>query len=327
MVNILVLVPVFLPCVSMLIWIYWKKLQEVGKWLIVLLMWMEQCRKVIEYGKKIGKALPPIGVRGKDKATLTYLFSEYYSQLNGVINDYNDRFDHCEALPVDIFDGIMKDTVDAKRFLAFVDVLQDVGQFFGKGFTAVDLEQSKYLFVSGDICFFPEGTWNAYSLINNTPFEIGIMRFPPINGAHRHAGYFTGIKTESGIGAGGSKFGITKATKHFDIALEFIQFLTSYEINQLFVSYPKWGPAVKFAKYDKEMEPFAPNFMGNRNVHNPLWLGNNSVRKFKELLEEIIIKEIKNPRKYFITSMLENKDIFRQDVREALNSDRRGLFS
>lgn len=49
--------------------------------------WLKICDKIREYSKKIKSPVIPIGVRGFDKRTLNYLFSVYFSQTNGDLND------------------------------------------------------------------------------------------------------------------------------------------------------------------------------------------------------------------------------------------------
>ena len=139
-------------------------------------------------------------------------------------------------------------------------------------------------------------------MVNNSPFEVGITYFSTIGPRHKYYKYFTGEVTESGKKLS-THFGISKATKYFDIALEFLQFLTSYEINQLVMSYPKWGPVVKFEEYKgKIFKKMAP-ILGGNPLMWPQWRGgwgDTVERNVFEIIEEIIINKIDNPIDYFI---------------------------
>ena len=56
--------------------------------------WIESCRKIKQYGKKIGEPVIPIGVRGFDKSTISYLLKYYFNQLNGnlALDAFSDNF-------------------------------------------------------------------------------------------------------------------------------------------------------------------------------------------------------------------------------------------
>ncbi len=253
--------------------------------------WLEDCRKVKEYGRKIGKPLIPIGVRGFDKATLSQLFRNYLAQLNGIINDRQNLTGAPGATESDVLEGLINGEISLERYLAVVNIIKDLGQYFGKGFTATDLEQTKFLFFSGKVCFFPDGTWNAYSMIKNTPFDVEVMTVPGIGKNHPYSKYFTGTLSEQGIGVG-CKFGIPKACQNFNLTLEFLQFLTSFKTNQMVMGHCKWPPAVRKAKYEGLLAKFKPVETGDQQrVANPLFYSRGTRSKMLEDLEEIIITQ------------------------------------
>jgi len=286
--------------------------------------WMETCRKIEEYAERIGEPISPIGVRGFDRGTLNMLFRTYYSQLNGHLNDDLSRFCDGEAAPVDILRGLKDGTVDRERLSAVSGIVQEIGQHFVKGFTAVDLEQSKYLFYTGKVAFFPEGSWNSYSLVKNCPFEVAIIRIPPVGHKHRYSKYFTGKITESGVRIWGA-FGIPKACRNFDLALELLQFMTSYEINQMTMDYCKWPPAVKKAKFEGILKAFQPDLEGNLNVAHPFYVGwrSTSHRKISEALEEIIMERAADPGRRLLEKFAEQKDVIVEELEEAVVSYQR----
>ena len=208
-----------------------------------LKQWMDACDKMRGYGEKIGKAIIPIGVRGFDKGTLNYLFQNYFSQINSDINDKISQNCSPGLSTYDVWQQLAKNKLDKDKLLAAVDIVREIGQNFGAGFMATDLEQTKFLFFSGKVGFFPEGTWNAYSMVKNAPFEVAIMPLPIIGQDHKYSKYFVGAPTEQGARVG-CLFGIPKASKNFDLALEFLQFVSSWKINNMImVDYCKWLPS------------------------------------------------------------------------------------
>lgn len=278
--------------------------------------WLDACAKLKAYGRNTGTPIIPIGVRGFDKGTLNHLFRYYFSQMTGNLNDAYSRFGGRVSV-AGVLEQMNTNPQIRERVLAVIDVIQEIGRNFGVGFTAMDLEQTKFLFYSGTMGFFPEGTWNAWSMVNNSPFEVAIIPIPPLGHTHKYSKYFTGKITEAGVRVGG-KIGIPKATKHFDLALEFLQFFTSYEINQMaMMDYTKWPPAVKHAEYKGILKAFQPQMEGNLSVPTPFsrW-GQTSHRKYLECLEQIITNDIDNPGRYFLDTFKKNKDILRDEGAE-----------
>ena len=289
--------------------------------------WMADCRKLREYGKKTGRPIIPIGVRGFDKATLNYLFSQYFSQLNGNLNDSGTKFCTSNVTNYELFDLLSRKKIDRNRLLEAVDLIKDIGKNFSEGFTATDLEQTKFLFFTGNVGFFPEGTWNAWSMVKNSPFEVEVINIPIIGPNNRYYKNFTGQISEMGVRTGG-KFGITNAGKHFDLALDFLQFLTSYKINQLtMMDYCKWPPVVIKAEYKGLLKKFKPiEGDGMLGLPSPFFLAKRSNTKMLEALEHIIIKDIDDPKEYFWDKFLTNLPFMTEEVKQVLNDSERQFF-
>jgi hypothetical protein len=131
-----------------------------------------------------------------------------------------------------------------------------------------------------------------------------------------------------GVGVGG-KFGITKASKHFDLALDFLNFLTSYKMNQLtMMEYCKWPPAVIKAEYKGLLKKFKPvEGDAMRSVTPPFYLGKKSRTKMLEILERVIINNIDNPKKYFWKEFVDNLPFIIEEVKQSLDDGERQFFN
>jgi hypothetical protein len=219
--------------------------------------------------------------------------------------------------------------LDVDRLLETVALTREIGQYFCEGFSAMDLEQTKFLFFAGNVGFFPEGTWNAWSLVKNTPFDVGVVSIPLIGPRNRFYKNFTGQISETGIGIG-SRYGIAKASRNFDLALDFLRYLTSYKINQiLMVDYCKWPPAIIKAKYTGLLEKFKPvQGDGRLSVDTPFELGMGSKSRLKnlEVMEEIIKNKIPNPQKYFWKHFIKNLVYIKEEMLDAEAGSKRQLF-
>lgn len=289
--------------------------------------WMEDCRRIREYGDEHGIPTIPIGVRGFDKSTLVKIFSFYLAQTNGDLNDEFSEFCSPMASRADILKALNDDSKVREKLLAAADIATEAGRYFCEGFSATDLEQTKFLFFSGNVGFFPEGTWNGYSMVNNSPFEVEVFPMPPIGENHKYSKYFTGRVSEQGVRVGGA-FGIPKATKHFKLALEFLQFITSYDVNQLVMNYCKWPPAVRKAKYDGLMKKFKPNLEGDHlAVTIPFYCSTKTQNKMMEILEAIIAENKQNVIEDFWSGFLDNKKVIEEELEEALIMDQRNYLN
>ncbi len=289
--------------------------------------WMNACKKLREYGKKTGRTIIPIGVRGFDKSTLSNMYKRYFSELNGNLNDTGSNFCTPYVTTHELLKLMSDKKLDRNRLLAAVDLVRELGRNFGKGFSATDLEQTKFLFFTGNVGFFPEGTWNAWSMVKNSPFKVEVINIPVIGPNNRYYKDFTGRISEMGVGVGG-KFGIAKASKHFNLALDFLQFLTSYKMNQItMMDYCKWPPAVIKAKYEGLLKKFKPTEGDSRKaVSNPFFLGKKSRSKTLKTLERIIMDDVDNPKEYFWNEFAGNIPYMIEEVSESLNAGERQFF-
>lgn len=295
---------------------------------ITLTEWLCACKKLRAYGGKIGKPVIPIGVRGFDKATLNYLFNYYFSQMESDLHDSFSEACYPYAKSHEILMALNSKKISSEKLLAAIDIAKEIGQYFSDGFMSTDLEQTKFLFFAGNVGFFPEGTWNAYSMVNNSPFEVGIMELPVIGKDHKYSKYFVGRPTEQGLGVGG-QFGIPKASKNFDLALEFLQFVTSWKMNQMImVDYCKWLPAVKKPEYKGILKYCKPQVAsGRKMIGPPFFVSTGSRRKMLESLETIIIKNKNEPAKVFWNDFVDRIPLEIEECEENIATTQRTLFS
>ena len=261
--------------------------------------WMEDCRKMREYGKAIGVPIVPIGITGMEKGMLASLFTQYFSQLNGHLNDIGSVF--CNQSADSAFSLMADGKLNWKRLLEAVELIKEAGQNFTDGFVTADAQQMKFLFFAGKVGFYIQGTWDAWSIIKNSPFDVEVIDLPVIGAENRYYRDFTGQICELGANVGG-QFGIPKTGKNFDISLDFLRYMTSWKVNQkMMMDYCKWPPAVIKAKYEGLMKKFRP-IVGDarKQVHPPFCAATKSRAKMVEALERIIIEQHPEPMKYFL---------------------------
>ena len=289
--------------------------------------WLNICERMRAYGKKVGKPVIPIGVRGFDRGTISQLLDYYQAQVNSDLNDTLPEF--CtDVVSVDILKGLREGKLSREKQLAAINILAEIGNYFCDGFPSTDLEQTKFLYFAGNVGFFPEGTWNAFSMINNSPFEVEIIDVPVIGHDHKYSKYFAGRPSEQGVGVGGL-FGIPKATKHFDLAFEFLQFITSWKINQMtMVEHSKWLAAVKKVKYTGIMEKMQPLPGSKRaNITFPFSFGTQSYKKVYEVIEAAIISKTPEPQEYFWKDFISRIPDMHDEIIEMIENEKRNMIN
>ncbi len=290
--------------------------------------WFDSCKTIKDYAKKEHKIIIPIVGRGISRKMLWFFHRNYFSQMNGILNDLYGRYYDADVRPADILKAYREGKVEKNRLYGFVDIMSEMGNYFAEGFNAMDSEQAAYLFYTKKAVFYLDGTWDISPIFKNADFNVAVIRIPVIDKNYRYYKYFTGDIAEADTDKG-SKFGIPKASKNFDLALDFLKFLTSYKINLLISSYCKFAPVVKKAEYKGLLKYAKPNLKGNPLIPTPFFSGiwkSASMARMLESLETIIIEKKKNPIEYFNNSFKNYRKFIYSELQEGLKNINRNTF-
>ncbi len=141
-------------------------------------------------------------------------------------------------------------------------ILRQTADYSPPGATAMDREQAKFQFHQGRAAMIPTGSWDYSTLTEQADFDVAVTEFPIPSKDHPTYGpYVSGQPTEADT-RGGFAFGITKVSKHSDLALEFLQFASSLKMNEELNHRMYWIPAVLGADLREGLEPFRPRVKG-----------------------------------------------------------------
>jgi len=143
-------------------------------------------------------------------------------------------------------------------------VLYDICRQFNKGFMSSKRDQPISLFSQAKAAMIATGSWEAGSLYNQVAgdFEITVFDFPTAEAGHpRYGDYLQTRVTEAGQQSG-FPFGLTRFSKHRDVALDFMHFLTSRKINEQLNRRLRWFPAIRGAGTDEVLAAFEPKVEG-----------------------------------------------------------------
>lgn len=146
-----------------------------------------------------------------------------------------------------------------KRFQMY----REISTQFQPGYVGMTRDDAVFLFSQERAVFLATGTWDARSLQEQTKgvFEVGVLDWPrPTRDDPEYGPYFEGPAFETP--SIGFPFGITRTTKHYEEALDFLLFLSSQKVNERFNAIIGWIPGVKDAKMDPLLEAFKPHLEG-----------------------------------------------------------------
>jgi ABC-type glycerol-3-phosphate transport system substrate-binding protein len=139
-----------------------------------------------------------------------------------------------------------------------LDVMAEVGRYVAPGFVQLRREDSLLQFAQGRALFLVSGSWDVDSIRLQAPFELGVMALPvPDARRERFAPFSFGPISEAST-FGAAALGLTRGSRHPDVALDFLRFLTSEEENRTLTKRANWLPAIVGVEPRPEMEPFMP---------------------------------------------------------------------
>ncbi|MGF1679570.1 MAG: ABC transporter substrate-binding protein [Candidatus Methylacidiphilales bacterium] len=144
-----------------------------------------------------------------------------------------------------------------------------ISRYYPVGFLGKDREQAQRQFVLGEALVLSSGGWDAsgiYSSIQSRDrpedrFEVVIRPAPPAATGERWDEFLGLLMTEANFKAG-VPLAINMKSPHFDVALDFLQFVTSLHINQEFNRRSGWLPVVHGGEALDYMKPFSPRTEG-----------------------------------------------------------------
>jgi raffinose/stachyose/melibiose transport system substrate-binding protein len=167
----------------------------------------------------------------------------------------------------------------ALRFRMFEELMKQ----FQPGFTGLTRDEAVMLFARQGAVFIATGTWDAGSYVlqaQASGFELGLMDFPapsrddPVFGPVAYGPRFD----QAGQGFA---FGVTRFSKHPEVAKDFLRFLASYNYNRRFNDMIGWLPSIRDVEAPELLRGFEPNNSGpwsNMNFN----VGGQSTIRFQQ---------------------------------------------
>ena len=201
-------------------------------------------------------------------------------------------------------------------------MVREITQEFPSGWPGLTRDEALFNFAQQKAVFLATGTYEAEGIREQAAgkFELGLMDFPlPAKSDPEFGKVVQGPRYENPEGS--MPMAVTRTSKHPDVAVDFLLFLTSRGENEKFNKRLKWIPIVTGAQIDPYIKPFEPTLEGVFPAFDPT-IGGESFIKWSQLFSLYQINQISYEdmaaefTRFFTTQGLE-------DFREFLRNRRR----
>lgn len=225
---------------------------------------LQLCTEVREFAEKNNRVLVPLAGSKYSSAQTVARLAHVLAQTNteeldliGIMTP-NPRF-----MMEGYFNGIYG--VQNPAVQAFLSACREVGLQMTPGFMALAREDSNFAFTQQRAFAIISGSWDIPSLkkLSEKFFRVGVAFFPvpgpddPVYGK-----FIKGPVSEANNANTGMNFGITRQSKNFQRALDFLHFMTSQRSAEKFAEKSSWLPVIVGAKLPEEIKIFEPRMEG-----------------------------------------------------------------
>jgi raffinose/stachyose/melibiose transport system substrate-binding protein len=222
--------------------------------------WMSQCDKIKRYSTEEGFQPIPIATANYGGSRLYGFFGRYFPTMTaGMMDEYDRGYTGIPDATFILF-GLYKNnfTLKIPRFKAAFELLRELASQFQQGFPSALPSQARFLFLQEKAVMIKGDVRDARIFQENANFEVGVFDFPlPSRGHPKYGQYIEGPIAESPIGR--FHFGVTKISKHREIAIDFLRFITSRKNNEYFNKKLVWYPVINGCKPHEFLTEFKPH--------------------------------------------------------------------
>lgn len=143
------------------------------------------------------------------------------------------------------------------------EMMRRVSKALHPSFIQAQRNDASLGFLQQSAVMIASGTFDADDFMNHGRFRCGVFRLaPPAPGDEPFWRNIIAATPDPAIGGGAGTLGILRASPHFDVALDFLRFLTSAAVNEKLASTMQLLPAVVDVPTDPRLQAFALQFDG-----------------------------------------------------------------
>jgi raffinose/stachyose/melibiose transport system substrate-binding protein len=222
------------------------------------------CERIQKHAAATGEKIVPIA--GSNYGTPWFASSLIGSQTQRLaqrIDDIRILKPHSTETSLHFLSG--RWSVDDPDFVNGLALARQIGRFAQPGFVQANRDDATFYFVQGRALMIVTGSWDAPSFRALAPFEVSAFRLPRPTRDHPQFGAGVLGPTSEADTPTATAFGLTRASRHADRALDFLRFLTSVEGNGIFSRVSGWLPSVVDVELAPLVKPFEPILDGYVN--------------------------------------------------------------
>lgn len=241
--------------------------------------YIELCKRVSEHAERTGvKIIPVVGSRANGAPVIDRLFASQTQRVNQRIDLFHDLKPTGQAAALAYLRGDW--TLDEPALRRALEISREAGLRFQPGYLQIERADAAFQFVQGRALMIATGSWDSPSFRQQAGFEIGVFDIPiPGRDHERYGEGVLGPAAENDVGTALS-FGIPRATPNFELALDFLLFLSSQPGNTEFSRHSGWLPAAVGVEPDPVIAPFLPRQTGYVSGFVPSHFGTDTNRVF-----------------------------------------------
>jgi len=199
--------------------------------------------KVREYNKKTGDNLLPVaGSKYNGPMLMDRLFA---SQTQKRMAEIFPPF-YPNPTSVTMLRAIANEdfSMDSPEVRSGVELMLEIAKNMQPGFFQLLRDDAMFYFVQGRALAIASGSWDSTSIRQQAPFPLAIGPIPlPTQATPRFGANVLGQISEAGTNAG-VQLGLTRSSKHPEIAKDFLFFIASEPMQKLWTEVSGWLPAV-----------------------------------------------------------------------------------
>lgn len=187
--------------------------------------------------------------------------------VNQALSRWILQYDHELRFAVtgfDFFGDMLEGRWDLRSppMQAALRIMEAFGHEMSPGFLQLNRDSAMRAFLRGEALSIPNGTWDYPTMRAQASFRIGVFPLPmPAPGDRVHGGYALLPVYATGVGTA-MPFYLTRQSRHPEVAIDFLRYVTSMDGNLRFSRASHWMPSVEGVEIEPEMQPFKQSNTG-----------------------------------------------------------------
>lgn len=224
--------------------------------------WVAIGEKVASYAARTGEQMRAV----TSSYQLAYFYGRYKVAFTAGLQSVLDANIDGLVTPVETYAGMLRGQVgfDTPQVKGYYEMMDTLGHMMGSDKSAVDRQQAQFMFVQGNAVFMGTGSWDAEGMrteFNRKGWDLAVIDFPIPAKGERWGDLVAGRAADSGRG-GGFPLAVFKSSRNQEMAVDFLQYITSQKANSRFNSIANWPPVTVGAEPSDLMRPFVPDPTG-----------------------------------------------------------------